>query len=276
MRVLLNLTKPIIDRTGGPRARPFSPNVLVCVLVVCLSACAAACGATGEDVLSGPTDQKMFDAVQQRIAAGEKLIKINSRGGREEDALRIAQLLRRNRVALEVEGACLSSCAQYLLVGASRVIVHPGAAVAFHGNSYGIMHLEGLDEKSVANISIVRGNARAAERLYNEQSVSTSLLSDATRTISPVCVQYEQGRAKLYGRIDFWIPTRSYLTDAGIRVEGWWPSSQRDLEGLTSSRFAQGTRVYLGPQLPAKSPSTGIVETCPSEAGIHQRAGEHE
>jgi hypothetical protein len=61
-------------------------------------------------------------------------LRINSRGGDAEKTLKLAQRLVGRIDLIVVDGVCASSCANYLLPIAKRVIVNPNSLVLLHGS----------------------------------------------------------------------------------------------------------------------------------------------
>lgn len=62
-----------------------------------------------------------------------KVLFVNSRGGVIEEGLKIGLALAAQPIKIVVKGQCLSSCANYLFVGAGRREIH--GIVGFHGNA---------------------------------------------------------------------------------------------------------------------------------------------
>lgn len=84
-------------------------------------------------VLSGPIDAAMTDCVQSRFAPTTNELMLTSRGGSADQAMRIAERFEGRRLTMRVRGECNSSCANYFLPLAGRLIVEPGAVIVVHG-----------------------------------------------------------------------------------------------------------------------------------------------
>ena len=71
-------------------------------------------------------------------------LKISSAGGNVEEAILIATEIRKKNIQLQVDGICLSSCANYLFLGASSKSLGPHAILGFHGSPGGQLSPENL------------------------------------------------------------------------------------------------------------------------------------
>jgi hypothetical protein len=84
-------------------------------------------------VLSGPIDAAMTACVESRFAPTTTELVLTSRGGSADQAMRIAERFEGRRLTMTVKGECNSSCANYFLPLAGRLIVEPGAVIVIHG-----------------------------------------------------------------------------------------------------------------------------------------------
>jgi hypothetical protein len=67
---------------------------------------------------------------------------VNSQGGSVEDGICIGQeMVRRKFEEVTVDGVCLSSCANYLFLGATKKIIKKGI-VGYHGNLNALLDLD--------------------------------------------------------------------------------------------------------------------------------------
>lgn len=90
-----------------------------------------------------------------------KRLKIDSGGGNVEEAILIANEIRQRNIELVVETACLSSCVNYLFLGAPSKTLGPHAILGFHGSTVG--H---LSPKEFANFK--NGKLKSADISGNE------------------------------------------------------------------------------------------------------------
>lgn len=86
-------------------------------------------------VLEGPVNEAMADCVRARLAPTTTELVVDSGGGDLGYALDIAGLLEPLTLTIRVRHRCYSSCANYFLPLAERLIVEPGAAIVLHGGA---------------------------------------------------------------------------------------------------------------------------------------------
>ena len=98
--------------------------------------------------LSGPTDEKMLACVEENISPRLKAVTVNTNGGNVKTAMKTADLLAPNNVTLTVKSNCNSSCANYFLPVAGRIIVQKNANIMLHGS---------IDEGFVQRVATQRG-----------------------------------------------------------------------------------------------------------------------
>ncbi|MCS6625553.1 hypothetical protein N0B44_21815 [Roseibacterium beibuensis] len=86
-------------------------------------------------VLEGPVNAAMAECVRDRLAPTTTELVVDSGGGDIKQALDIAELLEPLTLTIRVRERCYSSCANYFLPLAERLIVEPGAAIVLHGGA---------------------------------------------------------------------------------------------------------------------------------------------
>lgn len=86
-------------------------------------------------LLEGPINEAMTDCVRAHLASTTTELVVDSGGGDIKQALDIAELLEPLTLTVRVRGRCYSSCANYFLPLARRLIVEPGAAIVLHGGA---------------------------------------------------------------------------------------------------------------------------------------------
>ncbi|WP_457422159.1 hypothetical protein [Roseateles sp. P5_E7] len=91
----------------------------------------------GEWLLRGKIDLAVAEALEQRLAQGPapSALRVNSYGGDERAAIRIANLIAKHQLPVIVDGVCGSACANYLLAPAPKVMVD--GLVLMHGSPAG-------------------------------------------------------------------------------------------------------------------------------------------
>lgn len=86
-------------------------------------------------MLQGPVDEAMADCVRATLAPTTTVLIVDSGGGDLRHALDIAEQLEPLSLTVRVRERCYSSCANYFLPVAERIIVEPGAAIVLHGGA---------------------------------------------------------------------------------------------------------------------------------------------
>lgn len=138
-------------------------------------------------VLSGPIDAAMTDCVQSRFAPTTNELVLTSRGGSAGQAMRIAELFEGRRLTMRVRGECNSSCANYFLPLAGRLIVEPGAVIVVHGGidpsliSRTQASANGMVDGQVDNLEEIAGR-QAAFMARNEVNPGWLLYREAGST----------------------------------------------------------------------------------------------
>lgn len=95
--------------------------------------------ADGDLTLRGSTNGAMLACVQQHAPLSARRVILSSQGGDVSSALSIAEMLQPLRAEMIVRRDCHSSCANYFLPVARRIVVEPGAWVILHGSIDGHM-----------------------------------------------------------------------------------------------------------------------------------------
>ncbi|GGC72701.1 hypothetical protein [Undibacterium terreum] len=86
---------------------------------------------------NGDITRTNFLAMKSYLDHGISTVIVNSGGGDGEAGLAIGKEFRKRKITLIVEKYCLSSCANYLFLGAAKKILQPGAILGFHGGLTG-------------------------------------------------------------------------------------------------------------------------------------------
>ncbi len=84
--------------------------------------------------ISGPTNKRMEACVSKHSGASIKRVIISSQGGSVLSALRIGDTMATWKMELIIENECVSSCANYFIPVASRVVLRSGSAIVLHGS----------------------------------------------------------------------------------------------------------------------------------------------
>lgn len=72
-------------------------------------------------------------ALADQITPDTRTLLLNSAGGEVEAALEMAEIIAAARLRIVVDGACISSCANYLFAAADQQLILRGGVVLWHG-----------------------------------------------------------------------------------------------------------------------------------------------
>lgn len=84
--------------------------------------------------ISGAIDTELATCVRETFAETTRELILDTEGGSVEAALDIVKVLEGRRLTMRVEGECNSSCANYFLPVAGRIVVGPKGMVLLHGS----------------------------------------------------------------------------------------------------------------------------------------------
>lgn len=170
-------------------------------------------------VLEGPVTEAMADCVRARLAPTTTELVVNSGGGDIKQALDIAERLEPLTLTVRVRERCYSSCANYFLPLARRLIVEPGAAIVLHGGADPLF-LQGQmlerRERRIRDIMRDAGVDRAEAEVRYEASV------DGLRTL----IDRQQAFAARHNVGMGWFLYR----EEGDRDVGRWLTGRRGLK----------------------------------------------
>ena len=83
----------------------------------------------------GETNQKLIDCLSKYKKNIRVILKITSPGGNTETAISAAEIIEKHKWSVEVIGFCLSSCGNYIIPAAHKLIVKPYSIIALHGSN---------------------------------------------------------------------------------------------------------------------------------------------
>lgn len=84
--------------------------------------------------LTGRIDTALAACVAERLTPDITELVLDSEGGSADAAIDIAERLEGRRLTMRVRRECNSSCANFLLPLAGRLIIEPGALIVLHGS----------------------------------------------------------------------------------------------------------------------------------------------
>ena len=190
--------------------------------------------------------------------AEPRVVRITSSGGDQMPALAIARDIRRAHATLIVEGLCGGPCANYLFPAAAKRTVLPGALVIFSGTATSALAMVPADKAGMVGADYAKASLEE-KALFADSHVSPTLLLEPQMQLHPSCYSLTSkdaaGKSYINYRADFigWVPSRAYLAHAGIRVEGFWPTSPAQFQTILQNAFPGGARgniASFGPASP--------------------------
>lgn len=86
-------------------------------------------------IIDGPLETGLWKQIQAMDTSHVKKLKISSGGGDTNEGMNIGEFVRDRRLAVEVDGLCLSSCANYIFTaGATKHVGILAGFICYHGN----------------------------------------------------------------------------------------------------------------------------------------------
>jgi hypothetical protein len=151
---------------------------------------------------------------------------VSSSGGDIGAALKFGWWIREHQLDVEVKGACLSACANYLLPAGKRKIIGAGAVVAWHGSmeQRDIREFVARYENAAMKLAGNPDSLDAEERAFladnrSKFKIATELREQQRRFFQEV--QVDESITRLgqepvdYG-IDFWVATGPLMARFGL------------------------------------------------------------
>jgi len=130
------------------------------------------------------------------------------------------------------------------------------------------------DKTGLLNAGYVLASTQE-KTLIAEAGMSPAILLEPQRQLRTSCYSLTSkdaaGKSYVNYRADFigWMPSRTYLAHAGLRVEGFWPADPAQFQATLQSAFPGGARgaiASFGPSSPGSEASLmaalGAVRPC--------------
>lgn len=164
----------------------------------------------------GETTSENVEMLLRTFNSGDySALVIDSFGGHTTPAIKLGQFLNRNDVTLFVNHICLSSCAQFVLIGAQRLHLRDNSIVGMHDSQTATNTLVGTENVR----SGMAEHAQEEKAFYNQVGAPEWLLIDPLRRTNPRCLvdieAYKQsGGLRLRSDFDYYIPDRAFMLKA--------------------------------------------------------------
>jgi hypothetical protein len=183
----------------------------------------------------GDTDSTMYKFFND--LPNNSTVVINSKGGRESDAISIAEIVAKKSITIEVDRFCASACAQYIFIASKTRKIRDDAVVSFHINSFAAKKI-GLTRSKKAGF-----DADRARKLYNDAGIDPQFMVYAALSVGPYCtLDNETGRQKYSA----WVPSQRQLEKWKIKIDGPWFASKSDAMKTLSSIYRSGSLISYG------------------------------
>lgn len=238
-------------------------RILIAALLSLLAIRSSAHAAGPEIRVDGHITAAIARQAQAGLDQGQRTIRINSGGGDALASLALARDIRRHRATLIVDGICGGPCANYLFLAAARRIVAPGGLVIFSETASARLAMAPANQTAELNRDYA-AEARQEKDLLAAGGVSPSLLLEPMLQLHPNCYALTshdtEGKAYVNYRSDFvgWVPSRTYLERAHVRIEGFWPATAAQYQSAFEKAFPGGARgaiALFGPSHPSAAAS---------------------
>lgn len=203
--------------------------------------------------LTGPTDERMLACVEDNISPRLKMITVNTNGGNVETAMKAADVFAPNDVTIVVKSNCNSSCGNYFLPVAKRIVVQENAKIMLHGS---------IDEGFVQRVATLRGERPVPKETYGiaqqqkdfvekyDVDLGWLMYRTAAQYDSKSSSDYLRGEAHVWGEENAKI--RSYVVEEHF-IRGCLPNVQIDPFKNTMAQ-----QVYENKKLQSRLAKQGI------------------
>jgi ATP-dependent protease ClpP protease subunit len=184
--------------------------------------------------LDGRIDSSLARAFESQIAGQDiREVVITSLGGEDLSAIAIGRLIQSHHLTVTVDGVCMSACASYIFSAAANQKILPDSLVIFHHTGSSLLKLTYGSDKIIRDEYLTV--AKNGEALLKLNGVSESLLVQPQLEMMTLCYGYfakekDEPADIIYSSVfQGWIPSRTYLKNAGLHVQGYWPSTPSQL-----------------------------------------------
>ncbi len=193
--------------------------------------------------LSGHIDDAMARRFHE-LAAGKnaRRVVVTSYGGDSLSAISIGEDIQRSGLSVVVEGACMSACADFVFLPARQRIVRPNSLVAFHHTSSSLLRMVPPSQLGALSPKL-REEAQRGEALFKLGRIPPKFYLEPQLMLGTQCYALINVSSPNYFDIaymstyDAWVPDKSYFTNAGLAVEGYWPVTAADFAQAWNSVF---------------------------------------
>jgi hypothetical protein len=232
-----------------------------CLLTACdgLSSAEAEIGCSVEEgreiVFTGPITQDTAEEFVACIRAGDwNILTVNSPGGLETAAYRMARAIRDTEFTLVVDGICASACAIYLLPAAETIFLTPGSFIAYHPSvftTYRMAEASGFDFPKQRDITVLR-----VEEHYTSLGLDLALFDHIGANHAIECIDianpYTPSGFALQADVQMWVPTKTFMEAYLGRTLHGYPENRDEVYEAVANLIPGETVLFYGGRLNAE------------------------
>ena len=207
-------------------------------------------------ILVGEINSAMRAQFFAAISDNIKKVVIYSGGGQQDDAIPIGREIWRRKLTLEVSGACMSACAQYIFLAATHRVIDQDSLVGFHNTASSGLRIIGSYGNPDTRAHYVE-QAAAERQYYRDLNIPEIYLYQPQIEIGTVCYRYlpysgpagvKAPKADLtsIARFTAWIPSKEFLEKTGIAFTGYWPADYSEMMKTFAKVFKPSASILFG------------------------------
>ena len=163
----------------------------------------------------GATSQRAVEQLVEVLESGpyQRLV-IDSLGGNTRAAITLGRVLNQQDTTLYINHVCLSSCAQFVMLGAKQVFLRETSVVGMHDSQSSTNTL--IAEQLVSQEMVQEAQMERA--YYVEVGAPTSLLFEPMSRLGIACIwdvegYLKTGAMRVKSDYDYYIPDEKFITD---------------------------------------------------------------
>jgi len=181
--------------------------------------------------ISKQLNEQFFDLVEGKTV--DRLV-ITSDGGDVAAGIALGLWVHQFAVDVEIQGYCLSSCANYVFTAGRDKVITPGAVVAWHGNYNHLKQTGGWRDEVPAMQAKGEDEASATRRLLDQVDMLVRMEQDFFKRIGVDEYVCWVGKMRPYNVSNYYFLSAKDMAEFGIQlVETPKDYAQTDVSGST-------------------------------------------
>ena len=171
---------------------------------------------------------------------------IKSNGGATATSLQIAEWIEEYGLDVEVDGDCISSCANYIFVAGRNRVLPKLAILGFHGG-HSDNPWNGCDEDRCTVDREYRGLLEREQKLYLRRGVSLNLIVISSWMVRGLSYRVADGPVRS-GQYNFWVPSKEAAKALGLDGDQYIGVTHQDEleEAMRRTGFRAAKAVVTG------------------------------